>query len=86
MLAGCLSAPPALRVTTAPADLPLPTLQPLPDPAPIKTLPVHFKVRGGEFILDARGYENLARNGAETLRWILEARHLLGYYHQGLSR
>ncbi len=66
--------------------IPRPSLQPLPLPRPVSTRPVQWAVQGGQFSLDAKGYENLSYNMAEFYRWASEAYHQLGYYHDGLSK
>lgn len=75
---------------TKPVDLPRPAVAiVLPDPEPIKTLPVVWKVVKVEdtsyFAVDAQGYANAARNEADVLRWVKEAMYRLGYYAKKLS-
>lgn len=71
-------------------DVPQPQRTLLPNPAPIKTLPVQFKVltrnnlpQEGDWVyiaLTPQNYENLSLINAEVLRWIEEAFWLLKYY------
>lgn len=67
---------------------------PLPQPRPIGTRPVKWTVLtpdnlpSGDFVLFALtppNYEALSLNQAETLRWVLEAKHRLDYYNHELQ-
>ena len=54
----------------------------LPNPSPIRTVPVEFQVtEAGNICLDTGQYENLSLNMAEILRWVREARWRLDWYH-----
>lgn len=62
----------------------------LPDPQPIKTQPVTWKVLTRDrlpdgdswvyYALTTRQYERLSRNTADILRWVREAQWRLRYY------
>lgn len=59
----------------------------LPDPEPVKQLPVHWVVSTPEkpvktvlYGLSPKDYEVLAKNTAELLRWMKEAAWRLRYY------
>lgn len=66
-----------------------PPAQVLPAPEPLALLPVEFRVLDIDgapiFALDADGYEALARNLAEVLRWVTEATAQLDYYRRSLQ-
>lgn len=62
--------------TDKPSDAPVK----LPLPKPIKTLPFKVKVENGKVCLAPKDYENLAKNQAEILRWVKEARQQLRHY------
>ena len=90
VLSACGARPPDIDVTTTDIDVPMPEARPvLPNPKPIDTAPIEFKVLTrerlpeGEFVfygLSVQNYETLARNMAEILRWVKEAKWQLGYY------
>lgn len=65
-------------------EIPKPEKPVLPNPDPIKTLPVEWKVlivEGGSIIaLDPKQYEILSQNMAEIMRWVKEASWRLKYY------
>lgn len=79
-----------MDVVTTTIDVERPESKPpLPDPQPINTSPVKFKVLTqetmpeGEFVyfaMDTRSYETMARNMADILRWVKEAQWRLQYY------
>lgn len=73
-------------MTTAPLDLAKPRTLALPDPTPIKTIPYSWTVKDGKFCLSAKGYEALAKNAAQTMRWIEEAKWRLDHYRRELAR
>lgn len=88
VLGGCAREKP-LDVRTAPVQIEEPAcIVPLPFPDPIKTLPVTWTIisYGNPpqpfFVLDAQGYENLARGQADTRRWVEEAAGHLRYYQK----
>ena len=68
---------------------------PLPNPDPVNTKPVVWKVISphkalpeGEYLfygLNQKHFENLRYNQAETLRWVTEAHWLLLYYLGGFK-
>jgi len=69
-------------------------MQPLPNPAPISTLPVDWIVvtpgnlPEGDFVIfgmDADSYENLSLNTADILRWVTEAKVRLDTYREALQ-
>lgn len=69
-------------------------MQPLPNPAPITTLPVEWTVvtpgtlPAGDFViigLDAANYENLSLNMADIIRWVTEAKTRLDTYREALT-
>lgn len=93
LLCACSSAPQELKVTTAQVDLPQPEKTPaLPNPQPIDTAPLNWIIvtpdrlpAGDGWVLIAltpKDYETLARNQADTLRWVREAMWRLRYYRQ----
>jgi len=93
LLSACSSAPRELQVTTAPVELPRPeATPPLPNPEPINTASVNWIIvtpdrlpAGDGWVLIAltpQDYETLARNQADTLRWVREAMWRLQYYRQ----
>lgn len=74
-------------------DLPQPEKTPaLPNPQPIDTAPLNWIIvtpdrlpAGDGWVLIAltpKDYETLARNQADTLRWVREAMWRLRYYRQ----
>lgn len=86
---GCSSLP--LQVTSTPADIERPVEKPvIPDPQPINTAPVKWLVltpdrlpKGGAWVyygITPQQYEVMARNMADILRWVKEARWRLDYY------
>lgn len=84
-----------LKVDAVPKQIERPDETPtVPNPQPISTLPVDWKVvRGADtlpanaalFCLTDRGYENLSKNHAEALRWVREAMWRLRYYRGDLD-
>jgi hypothetical protein len=69
-------------------------MRPLPNPAPIRTLPVDWVVvtpgnlPAGDFVIfgmDADSYENLSLNTADILRWVTEAKVRLDTYREALQ-
>lgn len=90
VLTACSAVPQALRVETATTGIERPKKRPpLPNPEPINTLPVEWKVmKEGDvvpdgaalFCLSPRGYESISRNQAEILRWVEGAHWRLRYY------
>lgn len=85
LLTGCGASynPPPVQVDTVTAERPDPR-PPLPDPTPIETTDVDWKVietpEGPMLALDQRQFENLSNNLAEILRWVREAAWRLHYY------
>lgn len=78
-------------MTTAPVTIPKPTKKPaLANPRPIQQLAIEWTVltngtvpEGDDWVffgLTTKGYENLALNQAELLRYITEAMYRLNYY------
>lgn len=66
----------------------------LPDPDPIETVPVRWRVLTRDtlpdgpfafFALRPEDFEALSLNQAEVLRWVAEARHRLDYYREHLG-
>lgn len=53
---------------------------PLPDPVAFSARPVEFTEHDGALCLTPQAYENLARNLADLVRWVQEARARLDYY------
>ena len=90
LLSACGARLPDIGITTTEIDVPKPDARPvLPNPKPIDTAPIEFKVLTrerlpeGEFVfygLSVKDYETLARNMAEILRWVKEAEWRLRYY------
>lgn len=84
-----------MEVQTAPVEVDLPTVRPLPDPAPISVTPFKWKVlppteeAGGagavHYGLTVRGYESLAKTLADIIRWVQEAQWRLDYYRAQLT-
>lgn len=69
-------------------------MRPLPNPTPIRTLPVDWVVitpatlPEGDFVIfgmDANSYENLSSNMADILRWVTEAKVRLNTYREALQ-
>ena len=62
----------------------------VPDPAPVEMLELEWSIVevDGEVYaaLTIQGYQNLALNSAELLRWIREARWRLKYYRDNLLK
>ena len=85
-LTGCSTNP--VRIKTTAVDIPAPvTKAVLPAPDPVKTLPVQWIVINSDTLspalcLTAKGYENLAKGQADTLRWAKETSEQLRYYRQ----
>ena len=79
-----------MQVDAVPQTLPEVTIQVLPDPAPLKLLPVVFgdaKVNGvGYLTLDGKNYANSSRNMTRLLRWIDEAMWRLNWYREELTK
>ena len=90
MFSACSSAPPEVNVKTTAVELEKPDTRPaVPNPEPIDTAPIEFKVLTPETIPDGeyvfygitvQDYETLARNMADILRWVKEAKWRLDYY------
>ena len=80
----------AKQVEIPTVQIPQPNLRPnLPDPEPIETRPIEWKVltekdklvKGQAYIaLTPKDYEELSLSMADVLRWIKEARWRLQYY------
>lgn len=83
MLSACSSNPPKPQV---PDEIKQPPPPVLPVLDPIKTESVQWRIVevGGEtlFALPARGYEALARNLADTIRWVQEASWQMDFYRR----
>jgi hypothetical protein len=77
-------------VKTTAIEVPKPDARPaLPNPEPINTAPIEFKILtpetipDGEYVyygMNVRDYETLARNMADILRWVKDAKWRLDYY------
>lgn len=90
MLSACAGSLPEIGIKTTEVEAPKPDKRPvLPNPKPIDTAPIKFKVLTretlpeGEFVyygLSVKDYETLARNMADILRWVKEAEWRLRYY------
>lgn len=82
-LSACSSNPP---VVLPPEEHKQPPLPVLPKPQPVRTETVKWQVVqvNGEslFAVTAQGYEALARNLAETIRWAKEASWQLDFYRE----
>lgn len=62
-------------------ELAQPAKPQLPKPQPVKLTEVKWTVSDeGGFCLGSTGYESLAKNNAELLRWVKEASWQLKYY------
>lgn len=95
VLGACSSAPPELQVRTVEQEVRMPpAIQVLPDPEPVRTLPVRWRVLTHEtvpegefqvFAISAQDYENLSLNFADAIRWIREARGTLEIYRRALT-
>lgn len=90
-LSACSSAPRTLDVRAAPIEVARPDPRPpVPDPAPVDLRDLRWTVvtpdrlpEGDDWSvigLTPRGYEALAHNQAELLRWMREAAWRLRYY------
>ena len=77
-----------MDVTTTPIDIEEPEARPpLPNPEPIDTQNFTFRVLTPDMEVDRvyyavtpEAYKTMARNMAEILRWVREAKWLLDYY------
>lgn len=85
---------PGLTVRTVSEEVALPKTAVLPDPRPIKTAKVNWRIvtpdtmPEGDFVffaLTAPDYEALSLNQSEALRWVTEAKHRLDYYRKQLG-
>lgn len=72
-----------------------PTVQPLPDPEPIRAYPFDWDVMRpdrlpeGDWVrygITPQEYENLSRTMADMIRWAREAKWRLDYYRRELTR
>ncbi len=80
-----------VAVQSAPLEVDLPSIRPLPDPAPISVTPFKWKVLAPtgagsvHYGLTVRGYESLAKTMADIIRWVQEAQWRLDYYRTQLT-
>jgi|ETNvirnome_2_300_1030623.scaffolds.fasta_scaffold115482_1 hypothetical protein len=85
-LAGCAAKPKKIEIDTAPVDVPEKVILHPPPPRALALIEIEpwavITVNDGDpnFCVSTKGYEVLARNNAQILRWIRDAGDLIQYY------